>query len=292
MYLNLMGLPLTGCWEEANQVLTIAAADEQQPADSGSAATNPTTARTAEASGKPSRSPSCQLAAEEEATGEQQQEMLLNSPNFDLRAWLAGLKNGVLNSEHIPCAQLPLKVRSPLELGHGTRRVGGVRGLTGTDGGRRGSIREAFSHAYAPACVPAHMYVSILCKVDQCLGRRGSHARQRTRILHGTISFVPILHVSASAPACPGSTNYWCLPARLAAYMMRLPLLWNCCSWRCLYACQWWSAPTSTESRATRRICQQSCGSPVVLLAWSMLSLLQQSSNSRWSPVWWLMIAS
>eukprot|EP00775_Hariotina_reticulata_P008717 gene8717-8898_t len=125
MYLNLMGLPLAGSWDDKTQELTITSADEHQLADAASSGSRSTTQATGSAgeSGKQSRAPSCQLAAEEEVTGEQQQELLLNSPSFDLRAWLVGLENGVLNIEHIPCAQLPLKteclaaaVAAPLDM--------------------------------------------------------------------------------------------------------------------------------------------------------------------------------
>jgi hypothetical protein len=95
MYLDQMGVPLSGSWEEATQTLTICSSSsslsEQQP-DGSTAA-----------------------AATEEAEQQQQRqlppEMLLGSPDFDLKQWLQALPQGVANRQHLEYAQLPLQVR-------------------------------------------------------------------------------------------------------------------------------------------------------------------------------------
>jgi hypothetical protein len=100
MYLDQMGVPLTGSWEEATQTLTISSSSSISPQQQQ---------QDQDEDGSSSRPP---------ATAEQQQpqqqlppEMLLGSPDFDLRQWLQALKHGVTNRQHIEYAQLPLQVR-------------------------------------------------------------------------------------------------------------------------------------------------------------------------------------
>uniref|UniRef100_A0A383WKX8 Uncharacterized protein n=1 Tax=Tetradesmus obliquus TaxID=3088 RepID=A0A383WKX8_TETOB len=119
MYLDQMGVPLSGSYEEATQTLTISSSssstpEQQQDEDSSSASFEPASA-----------------AQEEEELQQQKQqlapELLLASTDFDLQQWLQRLPQGVSNRQHIGHAQLPLQLqvfsRVPVVVGTVINRV-------------------------------------------------------------------------------------------------------------------------------------------------------------------------
>jgi hypothetical protein len=96
LYLDQMGVPLAGSWEEASQTLTISSApppDNQQQQQQQGGSNAPAAA-----------------AAEEQQQQQLPPEMLLGSPNFNLQDWLQRLQQGVSNRQHIEHAELPLQV--------------------------------------------------------------------------------------------------------------------------------------------------------------------------------------
>jgi hypothetical protein len=99
MYLDQMGVPLSGSWEEATQTLTICSSSSSSSSSSSLSEQQPDGSTAA--------------AATEEAEQQRQlpPEMLLGSPDFDLKQWLQALPQGVANRQHLEYAQLPLQVR-------------------------------------------------------------------------------------------------------------------------------------------------------------------------------------
>ena len=113
-----MGVPLAGSWDGPSQTLTITQLDpstqeQQLLGDNPDAFPAATAAAAAAGDG-------CLAARQQQmqqcgSGGDNDeglpQEMLLNSPKFRLKEWLEGLKDGVINRNNIPHAQLPLQVR-------------------------------------------------------------------------------------------------------------------------------------------------------------------------------------
>ncbi|KAF6257028.1 exoribonuclease [Scenedesmus sp. NREL 46B-D3] len=92
MYLDQMGVPLAGSFEEATQTLTI------------------------NSSSSSSTSVEQQQDQQQDGFTDLQQHrssrmLLLGSPGFSLKEWLQCLKQGVVNRQHIEHAQLPLQLR-------------------------------------------------------------------------------------------------------------------------------------------------------------------------------------
>ncbi|WIA18422.1 hypothetical protein OEZ85_009882 [Tetradesmus obliquus] len=117
MYLDQMGVPLSGSFEEASQTLTISSSSSSSPEQD-------------EDSSSASLEPAAAVQEEEELQQRKQQlapELLLASTDFDLQQWLHRLPQGVSNRQHIGHAQLPLQLqvfsRVPVVVGTVINRV-------------------------------------------------------------------------------------------------------------------------------------------------------------------------